>query len=240
MTSRLVFAMVAAGSTAALPLAASPSLHAQDTKPFMDSAQVNARELTTTGKNSYFVLEPGFELTLANKSGKAQLVITVLAETKEVGGVETRVIEERETEDGLPVEDSRNYFAIHPQTHDVYYFGEDVDTYKKGRITGHEGAWHHGSADARFGLMMPGSPVLGMRYEQEQAPGIARDRAEIVSLTDRIKTPAGTFDQCLTTRETSALEPLLHEYKSYAPGIGLVQDGSLLLLSRGNASSLQK
>jgi hypothetical protein len=167
-------------------------------------------------------------------------VITVLQETKTIGGVETRVVEERETERGVPVEVSRNYFAIHPGTHDVFYFGEDVDTYKKGQISGHEGAWHHGTARAAFGLMMPGTPQKGLRYDEEQAPGIARDRGEVVSVTDRIKTPAGTFDKCLKVKETSPLEPLLHEYKTYAPGVGLVQDGSLLLVSYSSGSARQR
>jgi hypothetical protein len=40
------------------------------------------------------------------------LVITVLNETKVVDGIETRVVEERESEDGELVEISRNYFAV--------------------------------------------------------------------------------------------------------------------------------
>jgi hypothetical protein len=35
----------------------------------------------------------------------------VLDETKTVDGVETRIVEERETVNGKPIEVSRNYFA---------------------------------------------------------------------------------------------------------------------------------
>jgi hypothetical protein len=31
---------------------------------------------------------------------------------------------------------------------DVFYFGEDVDTYKHGRLAAHEGVWHHGAREA--------------------------------------------------------------------------------------------
>jgi len=224
--------------TALLPVG--PGLQAQTSKKWMDSSGVTVGELTTSGKGPYVVLEPGYQLTLADKSRRAQLVITVLPETMNIGGVDTRVVEERETERGVPVEISRNYFAIHPQTHDLFYFGEDVDTYSKGKITGHEGAWHHGTNRATFGLMLPGSPKVGMRYYQEQALGVARDRAEVISVTERISTPAGTFDRCLKTRETSPLELIVHESKIYAPGIGLVKDGSLELIAHGYVQGSQK
>jgi len=64
------------------------------------------------------------------------------------------------------------------------------------------------------------------------AADLAMDRAEVVSLTERLTTPAGTFEKCLKTRETTPLEPGDTEYKLYAPGVGLVQDGPLVLMAR--------
>ena len=55
------------------------------------------------------------------------------------------------------------------------------------------------------------------------------DRAEIVSLTETLKTPAGEFKNCLKTEETTPLEPGSKEYKLYAAGVGLVEDGTLKL-----------
>jgi len=71
--------------------------------------------------------------------------------------------------------------------------------------------------------------LLGARYFQEIAPEVAMDRAEITSLTEVVETPAGTFKKCLKTRETTPLEPDAEEFKWYAPGIGLIQDGVLKL-----------
>jgi hypothetical protein len=159
------------------------------------------------------------------------LVITVLDETRVVGGIETRVVEERESADGALVEVSRNFVAIHRTTGDIYYLGEEVDIYKNGRIVDHEGAWMHGIKGATLGLLVPASPVVGQRYYQEVAPGVAMDRAQVVSVSERVTTPAGTFEKCLKTEETTPLEPRDKEYKLYAPGIGLVQDGSLVLVS---------
>jgi hypothetical protein len=207
-------------------------------EPWRDSFTVDTAALATVGESRYFILRPKYRLTLEGRAhGKpVRLVITVLDETHRVGDVETRVVEERETSGDTLLEISRNYYAIDARTGDVFYFGEDVDTYKHGKLAGHEGGWHHGSDRARFGLMMAGAPAVGSRYYQEQAPGVAMDRAEVVSLTDRIATPAGVFEACLKTKETSPLEPLVKGYKVYAPGVGLVKDGSLVLVSHDSSS----
>jgi hypothetical protein len=56
-------------------------------------------------------------------------------------------------------------------------------------------------------MIMAGAPRVGMKYYQEVAPGAAQDRAEVVSTTERCSVPAGTFESCLVTRETTPLEP---------------------------------
>ena len=205
-------------------------------KGFTDSFDVNKADLAVTGRNRFFVLEPGYQLVLEGKEdAKATvLTITVLGETKRVDGVETRVVEENETVDGQVAEVSRNYFAISRKTGDVFYFGEDVDDYEGGKVVAHGGAWLSGVNGARFGLMMPGTPVLGARYHQEIAPRVAMDRAKIVSLSETLQTPAGRFENCLKTEESSALERG-KEHKLYAPGVGLILDGKLKLARCGQA-----
>jgi hypothetical protein len=186
--------------------------------------------VVTTGRNDYFVLEPGFQLVL--EGGGTRLQITVLNETKTIDGVVTRVVEEREWKKGELHEVARNYFAMCEQTKDVFYFGEDVDYYENGKVVKHDGTWHAGSGN-KAGLLMPGMPHVNMKYYQELAPGVAMDRAEIVSLTETCKTPAGTFSKCMKVKEGSAIDLLATEYKYHAPGIGLVRDEDLLLIKSG-------
>lgn len=180
-------------------------------------------------------MEPGYNLTLENQeeqeTEKLQLVITVLNETKIVNGTETRVVEERETENGELVEVSRNYFAVCNPSNDIYYFGEEVDDYEGGKIISHEGAWLAGIDDARAGLIMPGKVEVGFKHYQEVAPGIAEDRAEIISLNNTLDTPAGEFMNVLKTEETNPLKPNEKEFKYYAPGVGLIQDETLQLVN---------
>jgi hypothetical protein len=208
---------------------------AAEQSPWRDKFDVERKSFSATGKNDYFVLEPGYQLVFNGQEANepVRLTITVLDETKSVDGVATRVIEEKETHGGKLAEVSRNYFAIDSVTKDVYYFGEDVDEYSDGKITGHGGSWLSGVNGAHYGLMMPAKSKVGDRYCQEVAPKVAGDRAEIVSLTDTIVTPAGTFRNCLKTEETTPLEPKSKEYKYYSPGIGLIQDGNLKLAKHG-------
>jgi hypothetical protein len=206
----------------------SPSLPKSD---WQDNFDISTCTMLTEGRNDYFILEPGFQLVL--ESGQEMLSITVLDETVKVDGVETRIVEEREWKNGELIEVSRNFFAICDETKDVYYFGEEVDVFQGGNVTSHSGAWRSGEKDARFGLIMPGKPILGMKYYQEIAPGVAMDRAEVVSLNDELQTPAGNFPNSLKTMEGTALNLLEREFKTYAPGIGLIQDERLLLTSYG-------
>ena len=211
---------------------ATPTSSPSEPEPgWQEEFDISTCSMATTGRNEYFILEPGFQLVL--EGGTEVLKITVLDETEEVDGVQTRVVEEREWRDGELIEVSRNFFAICEETKDVYYFGEEVDMYAGGKVTSHSGAWRSGEGDARFGLVMPGDPKVGMKYYQEIAPGVAMDRAEIVSLEEVLETPAGEFSRSLQTVEGSALNPLEREIKTYAPGIGLIQDANLLLTQYG-------
>ena len=187
--------------------------------------------LASVGRNPYFILEPGYQLTF--KDDDDELVITVLDETKMVDGVETRVVEEKETHDGKIIEVSRNYFAISKRTNSVDYCGEDVDIYEDGKIASHDGSWLSGVNNAKFGLAMPGLPLINAKYQQEVAPGVAMDRAEIVSVNEVVVVPAGELFNCIEIEESSPLEPGHEATKAYAPGVGLLNDGSLLLVRFG-------
>lgn len=198
---------------------------------FVDQFSVDRATLSATGRNPFFILEPGYRLSY--EGGGDQLVITVLNETEFIDGATTRVVEERETQGGALAEVSRNYYAIDRDTKDVYYFGEDVDNYQAGRIVGHAGVWRSGAEDAHFGLMMPGDPRPGVKHYQEIAPDVAMDRAEIVSADEAIRVPAGALEGVLKVRETTPLEPDANEDKYYARGIGLVDDAGLALVWYG-------
>ena len=212
---------------------------ALDNEGFDDRFDVRRESFASSGRNEFVVLEPGYQLTLEgdNQGKLARLVITVLEKTKTVDGVETRVVEERESLADQLVEVSRNYFAIDKNSKDVYYFGEEVDIYKNGKITSHDGAWESGKNGAHYGLFMPGGPRTGQKFYQELAPTVAMDRCEVVGMRETMKVPAGTFDNCARIQETTPLEPATKEQKVYARGVGLLSDGVMKLVKYGNKAS---
>ena len=199
--------------------------------------------------NPHFLLRPGFQLALEGEEedDEGELVeisaeITVLRQIERITfvsargetlTVKTRVVEEREWEDGELVEVSRNWFAICRETSDVYYFGEDVDIYEDGEIVSHDGAWRAGEDGALPGIIMPGTFLLGAKYYQELAPDVALDRARNVAMGLEVSTPAGTFTDCVATVDSSPLAPGESDEKVYCPGIGLVMDEILMLVDYG-------
>ena len=163
------------------------------------------------------------------ESGPERVQISVLDETRTVAGVTTRVVEEREWVDDALVEVSRNFVA---QAADgsVCYFGEEVDDYEDDRVVGHGGAWLAGTEDARPGILMPGTPEVGVSFAQEVAPGKAEDASAIVSIGDPFTVPAGTFPDTL---EAIDIDPIGGgvDPKRYARGVGLIVDEKLELVS---------
>jgi hypothetical protein len=218
-----------ATATVALASAAVCAQGSGDTS-WQEAFDLSSCTMQPEGKSRYFVLEPGFQTVL--EGGDTKLQITVLEETRPVAGVTARIVEEREWKDSELYEVSRNYFAMCEETKDTYYFGEEVDFYENGKVVKHDGSWLAGENSNRPGLIMAGSPKPAMRYYQELAPGVAMDRAEVVSLDETCETPAGTFSNCLKVKEGTALDPSESEYKYYAPNVGLIQDKDLKLISK--------
>jgi hypothetical protein len=89
-----------------------------------------AGPFSLTIDNPFMPLTVGKVSVLEGNEGSTavHLGITVLNEKEIITGVETRVVEERETHDGVLVEVSRNFFVQSPDG-TVCYFGEDVDMY---------------------------------------------------------------------------------------------------------------
>lgn len=181
--------------------------------------------------NRFLPLPVGRQLVLEGlEDGKPnRLVVTVLDQVEVISGVSTRVVEERQTQEGELVEVARNFFAQAPDR-TTCYFGEDVDIFENGVITSHKSQWRAGLNGARPGIIMPAAPKVGDAYQQEDAPGVAEDRARVTARGEHIVVAAGTFDDTLTTVESSALEGGT-ETKIYASGVGLVDSAGLRLTS---------
>jgi hypothetical protein len=183
-----------------------------------------------TSTNPYFPFQNGSQWIYDGEEEgiPIHLEITALNKRETVGGVTTRVIEERESANGTLSEVSRNFFA---QTSDgtVCYFGEEVDIYEDGKVVSHEGAWRGDQAGNAPGIIMPASPKPGMKFQFESAPGVAEDQGSIVG-TGPADVPAGRFTETIGIREFNPLDGG-RDFKVYAAGVGLIIDGTLQLTS---------
>jgi len=147
-------------------------------------------------------------------------------------------VEDREWEDGALAEVALDYFA---QADDgtVCYLGEDVDEYKDGKIVGHEGSWMLGKETKKPGVILPGNPKVGDKFRSEDVSSSVREDDEVISLTESVTVPAGTYQNCIKVREH--LADGATEYKYYAAGVGVVREqpseGDVLLKSHETVST---
>lgn len=154
---------------------------------------------------------------------ETRLESRVLPQTEVVAGVTVTVLEEKAFEDGVLVEVALDFFAQH-RDGSVYYFGERVDNYEDGAFKDHAGQWLAGENGNEPGILMPAEPVAGQTYQQELAPGVAEDAMTVLALDESVSVPAGSYRQCVKTRDFTTLEPGIEEFKWYCPGVGLVRE----------------
>jgi hypothetical protein len=127
----------------------------------------------------------------------------------------------RSRTDGQLTEDTLDWFA-QDRDGNVWYFGENTHELENGLITTIAGTFMAGINRDKPGIIMKAHPAIGDFYRQEFSLDNAEDFAETVSLTQTVTVPAGTFHNCLKSRETTPLETNLLEYKFYAPDVGNV------------------
>jgi uncharacterized Zn-binding protein involved in type VI secretion len=142
------------------------------------------------------------------------------------------IMEDREFAGGALKEVTLDYFA---QSDDgtVYYLGEDVDIYKNGQVVSHEGAWLYGVHTQTLGILMPAQPKVGDKFQSENVPGITQEDDEVLSVSETVTVPAGTYTNCLKMKEKLSDGGI--DYKYFAPNVGVVkevpEDGEVNLIS---------
>jgi len=193
-------------------------------KAFANVKFSHPREIT----NPYLPLTSLKQDILEGKEGSKELRIErtmkpEIRKTFKVGKqtIEVLVMEDREFENGKLSEITLDYFA---QADDgtVYYLGEDVDEYRDGKVVGHSGAWLYGKQTRIPGVLMPGNPKVGDKFRSEDVPKITTEDNEVLSLSETVTVPAGTYQNCLKMKEL--LSDGVIEYKYYAKGVGCIRE----------------
>lgn len=155
------------------------------------------------------------------KEGLERVEIEVQDETRTILGIEARVVRDRGFVDDELVEDTEDWLA-QDSDGNVWYLGELSLEYEDGKIVGTGGSWEAGVDGAKPGIWMKAAPMVGDVYRQEFLLREAEDAAEVLSLSEAVTVPAGSFPSCLQTADFTPVEPDALEHKFYASGVGLV------------------
>jgi hypothetical protein len=186
--------------------------------------QLDPARFTTRIDNPYWPMSPGTRWVYRETNldgGTQRVVVTVTHRTRRIAGIRARVVRDTVTEKGRRVEDTFDWYA-QDRKGNVWYLGEATTEYENGEPVSTAGSWEAGVDGARAGIAMPARPRPGMQYRQEHAPGIAEDAARVLSRDEQAQVPLGHFTHALLTKDYSALEPDVLEYKLYAKGVGPV------------------
>jgi len=195
-----------------------PGSRPAPTCPSFDSGNFHK---STTIDNRYFPLVPGTRFTYKGAVQKTPVVdvVTVTHNTPTIDSVKTIEVRDQVFEGPAPgvlTEDTLDWYGQDEQGN-VWYFGELATQLPAGT---HDGSWTAGVDSAQPGYIMEAAPKVGDVYCQENAPGVAQDAAQVVSVSASRSVPFGSFTgSVLQTKDYSLIETH-NENKFYAPAVG--------------------
>ena len=206
---------------------------------------------------------PFWPLSVGNQwryQGAGEVIdVEVLDETKQIEGVTCITVRDTVLEDGVPLEDTDDWIALHDDG-DAWYFGEisknfelfEGDDPEIAELVDLEGSWKAGRDGAKPGVFVPANAPVGLTYRQEWKAGEAEDVATVLSRTygygndpaldEHVPQALAELlcnDDCMVTRDFTPVDPDANELKYYAPGIGFFlevkpEDGEIVQLTACN------
>ncbi|MDQ0633829.1 hypothetical protein QFZ40_001738 [Arthrobacter pascens] len=182
--------------------------------------------------NQWFPLTPGMQFTTTGTVTSADgvhahsVIHTVTGLTKLIDGVQTRVMWDRDYDDGELVESELAFFAQTRQGA-VWLFGEYPEEYEGGEFVGAPSTFISGLAKAQAGIAMKANPRTGTAaYVQAYAPKVDfLDCGDVFQQHQHLCVPTGCYNDVLVIDEFNPLEPpeAGHQRKFYSAGTGLVK-----------------
>jgi hypothetical protein len=177
---------------------------------------IDPANFVTVIDNPFLPLTPGTTFVYEGKTekGNEHNDTNVSSETKVILGVTCVVVKDKVLVDGVLEEATLDWYAQDKQGN-VWYFGEDSKAYDKdGSVTSTAGSWEAGVDGALPGIVMQATPTIGETYRQEYYKGEAEDLATVLSLSESLTVPAGSYSNMLMSNEWSALDqPPVYEHK---------------------------
>jgi hypothetical protein len=185
-----------------------------------DPVELDPADFTTKIDNPYWPMAPGNRWV--SRSSEERIVVEVTNRKKNVAGIEAVVVRDTVTDNNGDLVEVTDDWYGQDSDGNIWYLGEDVKDYQDGKVVSTAGSWEHGVDGALGGIAIPAEPRPGLKYRQEYYKGEAEDTAEVLSVSETVRVPAGTFRNCLETEDTTPLEPDAVEHKYYAKDVGPV------------------
>ena len=162
--------------------------------------------------NPYLPLVPGSKWVYEAKLEDGTVErneIEVLQETREVNGVQATIVHDLVYVGDKIVEETFDWYA-QDKDGNVWYLGEAVDNYVDGVFANHGGSWEWGVGGALPGIIMWADPSahLNEEYYQEYYAGEAEDKGQVLSVSENVTVPFGSFKNVLKTYDFSSLDPV--------------------------------
>ncbi len=187
---------------------------------------------STRVDNLWSPLEPGaysvFEGSAIDDGERItrRVQTTVTDLTKEISGVNSVVVWERDYNEGELVESELGFFA-QDKDGNVWHMGEYPEEYEEGEFDKAPG-WLAGSKGATAGIAMRAEPRQGTPgYAQGYAPPPINwiDRGRVYKVGQKTCVPVDCYEEVLVIEEFERNKPGAYQLKYYAPGVGDIRVG---------------
>lgn len=184
--------------------------------------------------NAWWPLKPGMQWTFegyVEEDGKKEshkIVFTVTDLVKVIDGVRSRVIYDSDISKGKLQEQELAYFA-QDKVGNVWHLGQYREVMEGKVFVGGQIWVINNPPGAKAGIMMPTDPKLGTpSYSEGFAPPpfYWTDRGRVYQMGQKVKVPAGSYNDVLVIEEFDEENPGTFQLKYYAKGVGNIKVGS--------------
>lgn len=184
--------------------------------------------------NAWWPLKPGMQWTFegyVEEDGKKEshkIVFTVTDLVKVIDGVRSRVIYDTDWRKGKLMEQELAYFA-QDKSGNVWHLGQYREVMEGKIFVGGQVWVINNPAGAKAGIMMPADPKLGSpSYSEGFAPPpfYWTDRGRVYQVGQKVKVPAGSYNDVLVIEEFDEESPGTFQLKYYVKGVGNIKVGS--------------
>lgn len=228
---RARFALVSAVAVGALGVSAWAGGAARPSEVKASDYDRRNFDSSTEVDNRWFPLRPGTQLVFRGTTTEGKetiphrVVFTVTDLTKEIDGVDSVVLWDRDYSSGDLVEAEIAFFA-QDDDGNVWQLGEYPEEYENGKIV-KSPLWIHGLQGARAGLTMRAVSREGTpSYSLGWGPAVGfNDRAKVLKTGAKTCVPLDCYTNVLVTSEFNPDEPGKYQLKYYARGVGNVRVG---------------